>query len=256
MNFNFELILFYLVLGSGIISLLDILFFAKARQFAGKNMPILVDYARGFFPVLFFVFCLRSFVFETFRIPSGSLEPTLLVGDFIVVNKFAYGVRLPVIHQKIFSIGEPKRGDIFVFYWPPNTKYYLIKRVIGLPGDKISYIDKTLFINGIQANQQFENKIDYQVEETMPADQKSENLLGHPHQIYQFPSQLSYDFKDLIVPEGMYFAMGDNRDDSADSRYFGFVPESNIVGRADLKWFSWDMNHYSIRWNRLFKPIY
>ena len=256
MNFNFELILFYLVVISGVIALIDKLFLAEKHAVLGNVTLTVIDYAKSFFPMLLLVFCLRSFLFETFRIPSGSLEPTLLVGDFIAVNKYAYGIRLPVTHQKILSIGEPKRGDIFVFFWPPNPDYHLIKRVIGLPGDKISYINKTLTINGHPIPQTLEKMTNYAAEINIPAAQKEENLLGVSHQLYQFPSRVSRDFRDIIVPAGMYFAMGDNRDDSADSRYFGFVPEENIVGRADITWFSWDKDHYSVRFRRLFKSIH
>ena len=258
MNFNFELILFYAVAISGVIALIDILFLAKKRKLkyaaATKGqtsppplkMPIIIDYARSFFPILLLVFLLRAFLFEPFRIPTGSLEPTLSVGDFIIVNKYHYGLRLPVIHSKILSLEEPKRGDIFVFRWPPNPSVNFIKRVIGLPGDKISYVDKILYINGVEASQ-------LGIEGQTPAKkriEKKENLLGVTHAIYENPNKISEDFHDLIVPPGMYFAMGDNRDDSADSRVWGFVPEENIVGKANYVWLSWDSDANTIRWKR------
>src|SRR5436190_1289131 len=138
MNFNFELILFYATIISGVIALIDVLFFAKKRRAAEQEkMPLIFDYARSFFPVLLIVFLLRSFLYEPFRIPSGSLEPTLLVGDFILVNKFDYGIRLPVLHKKIYATGDIKRGDIIVFRYPPDPSIDYIKRVIGLPGDHI-----------------------------------------------------------------------------------------------------------------------
>ncbi len=161
MNFNFELILFYATLISGVICLFDILFLAKRRRpvFIGNTsevkLPIIIDYARSFFPVCLLVFLLRSFLFEPFRIPSGSLEPTLLVGDFILVNKYDYGIRLPVIHNIVKAGNEPQRGDIIVFRYPPNPSIDYIKRVIGVPGDKISYIDKELYINGNKIPQTF-----------------------------------------------------------------------------------------------------
>src|SRR6476620_3670982 len=152
MNFDFALILFYATLITGAVALFDHLFLAKRRiQKAGiaeTKCPIVIDYARSFFPVLLIVFLLRSFLYEPFRIPSGSLEPTLLTGDFILVNKFDYGIRLPVIHKEIIKIGTPQRGDIMVFRWPPNPSFDFIKRVIGVPGDKISYVNKELTING------------------------------------------------------------------------------------------------------------
>lgn len=258
MNFNFELILFYIVVLSGVIGLVDILFWAKKRKLTRKKMPIIIEYARSFFPVLLVVFVVRSFLYEPFRIPSGSLEPTLLIGDFILVNKFDYGIRLPVLHQKVFKIGEPKRGDIFVFYWPPNPKYYLIKRVIGLPGDRISYVNKVVYVNGHEATQEFEQNVTYAGEMDMTFDvvQKHEDLLGFKHEIYQIPAREHFDFHDLIVPAGMYFGMGDNRDDSADSRFFGFIPDENIVGKADITWMSWDSEHHTVRWDRIFKRIH
>ena len=146
MNFNFELILFYAVVISGAIALFDLIFLAKKRkQTHVKKLPILIDYAYSFFPVLLLVFLLRSFLYEPFRIPSGSLKPTLEIGDFILVNKFDYGIRLPVTHQKLYAIGEPKRGDIIVFRFPLNPSIYFIKRVIGVPGDHIRYSDKILY---------------------------------------------------------------------------------------------------------------
>ncbi len=258
MNFDFELILFYAVLISGVISLIDILFLAKKRKRAHlTKMPMIIDYARSFFPVLLLVFILRSFLFEPFRIPSSSLKPTLDVGDLILVNKFNYGIRLPVIHKKIFLSGEPKRGDIMVFRCPYHPSVDFIKRVIGLPGDHISYIDKTLYVNGQKAPQQFvKNTTDRDDSgTTVDVTQKEEDLLGIKHEIYQMQDHPNDDVKDIVVPPGMYFVMGDNRDGSADSRYWGFVPDANIVGRARLIWMSWDGNNYNIRWNRIGKTI-
>lgn len=270
MNFNFELILFYAVLVCGVIALFDQLFLAKKRRqaFAKKTkhmkhppemkLPIIIDYARSFFPILLIVFLLRSFFYEPFRIPSGSLEPTLLTGDFILVNKFDYGIRLPVIHKKIIAFHEPQRGDIIVFRWPPNPSIDFIKRVIGIPGDRISYIDKTLYINGNKIPQQFlRNSTDQSDSgETWDVVEKQEDLLGVKHSIYQNDSRSNDDIKDIIVPNNMYFVMGDNRDDSADSRYWGFVPEKNIVGKADMVWMSWDSPDHKIRWNRIGKLIH
>lgn len=259
MNFNFELILFYLVVISGVLSLFDIIFLSKKRKRANiEKLPIISDYARSFFPVLLVVFLLRSFLFEPFRIPSGSLEPSLLVGDFILVNKFDYGVRLPVTHQKIYAVGEPQRGDIFVFHWPPNPSVLFIKRIIGIPGDHVSYINKILTINGKVIPENYDKKaVDYDEQgNSFDVEQINEDLLGVKHAIYQLPGRPSFDFKDIVVPPNMYFAMGDNRDLSADSRYFGFVPEENIVGKAVVTWMSWDSIHRTIRWNRLGKLVH
>lgn len=257
MNFNFELILFYAIVVCGVISLIDILFFAKKRKKAEKKMPMLIDYARSFFPILLVVFLLRSFLYEPFRIPSGSLKPTLDVGDFILVNKYAYGVRLPVLHTKIMNNEEPKRGDIMVFRWPPNPAYDFIKRVIGLPGDRVSYIDKVLYVNGEKISQEFINNGTDIDERGMQWNvmRKNEDFFGVKHDIYQIPERLNEDFHDVVVPKGMYFVLGDNRDSSADSRYWGFVPEENIVGKAVRVWMSWDSEKYGIRWDRLGKKI-
>jgi signal peptidase I len=256
MNFDFELILFYATVIAGFISLIDILFLEKKRNADKPSM--LIDYSRSFFPVLLVVFLLRSFVFEPFRIPSGSLEPTLLVGDFILVNKYDYGLRWPVLHQKIFATDTtPKRGDIMIFRWPPNPSYYFIKRVIGLPGDKISYVNKELKVNGVNVPQEFlrDAMVRGESGEMWKALEKQEDLLGVKHGIYIDTSKSSRDFHDIIVPAGMYFVMGDNRDDSADSRYWGFVPDSNIVGKAVLIWLSWDNQHHNLRFNRMGKTI-
>lgn len=265
MNFNFELILFYIVLISGLIVLFDNLFLAKKRKlaFAEKNkklvtptemkVPIIIDYARSFFPILLIVFFIRSFLFEPFRIPSGSLEPTLLIGDFILVNKFDYGIRLPVAHKKIIEKSTPQRGDIIVFRWPPNPSIDFIKRVVGVPGDHISYINKVLYINGKEVPQIFQQKAVSLDENGVSQNviEKQEDFFGIKHAIFQNPEANNGDFRDVVVPPGMYFAMGDNRDNSADSRFWGFVPEENIVGKAVLVWMSWDNLKHRVRWDRL-----
>lgn len=263
MNFNFELILFYATLITGLVCLFDIVFLAKRRKdrkhvTGDVKLPILVDYARSFFPVLLVVFLLRSFLYEPFRIPSGSLEPTLLTGDFILVNKYDYGVRLPVIHQTIKPGAEPARGDIIVFRWPPNPSFDFIKRVIGIPGDKISYINKELYINGNKIPQNFLTKVTVSDDggEPFQALENQEDLFGLKHHIYIDPAKNSRDYKDIIVPQGMYFVMGDNRDDSADSRFWGFVSNKDIVGKAVLIWMSWDSANTGVRWKRLGQPIH
>lgn len=259
MNFNFELILFYATLITGIIYLADVIYFAPKRRKRGQasKLPLIIDYGRSFFPVLLLVFLLRSFLFEPFRIPTGSLEPSLLIGDFILLNKFHYGVRLPILQKEIIKVNQPKRGDIMVFRWPPNPSYYFIKRVIGLPGDKISYINKELYVNGEKMPQAFlKNSIANDGEGAeWPVLENQENLLGKKHLIFVDPAKSSRDYRDIEVPQGMYFVMGDNRDDSADSRYWGFVPEKNVVGKAVLVWMSWDSDKTNVRWNRLGKVI-
>jgi signal peptidase I len=248
MHFSFELILSLAVLTTGIIALFDYMFLAKKRQQAGIELPLWAEYARSFFPILLLVLFLRSFLFEPFRIPSGSLKPTLLVGDFVLTNKFTYGVRLPVSHTKIIKMGEPQRGDIAVFRFPPDPRIDYIKRIVGLPGDRISYIDKVLYVNGKPAEQTI---IGYRTEDNIRMIKKQENLTGDVHEIYERPDDPVQNIEDIVVPPGHYFAMGDNRDDSADSRAWGFVPESALVGKAILVWFSWDHSNYSVRWQRL-----
>jgi signal peptidase I len=263
MNFNFELILFYATLVTGVICLIDWLFFDKKRKqrHMGRDeikLPLLTDYARSFFPVLLLVFLLRAFLFEPFRIPSGSLEPTLLMGDFILVNKYEYGIRLPVLHKIIRQGAEPQRGDIIVFRWPPNPSIDFIKRVIGLPGDKISYINKELYINGNKIPQDLLREVSVNDDggDLIKVLENQEDLLGVKHHIYIDPSRRSQDYKDIIVPEGQYFVMGDNRDDSADSRFWGFVSNGDIVGKAVLVWMSWDSINTGVRWKRLGQPIH
>ncbi|WP_250657281.1 signal peptidase I [Alkalimarinus coralli] len=197
------------------------------------NEPWLVEMSRSFFPVLAIVLVLRSFLVEPFQIPSGSMLPTLLVGDFILVNKFSYGVRLPVAGTKVLEMGDPQRGDVMVFRYPVDGKTNYIKRVVGVPGDTISYRNKTLYIN---------NK---QVEEVhlanLPPMQLFEEKLGEvSHQIYKAsrtrPGQGEGEW---VVPEGHYFMMGDNRDNSNDSRYWGLVPDEMVVGKAFAIWMHW-----------------
>jgi signal peptidase I len=250
---NFELILTSIVLLTGVITLIDFLFWAPRRKKRNIAKPSqFVEYSRSFFPILLLVLLLRSFVAEPFRIPSGSEKPDLLIGDFIIANKFAYGIRLPVLHKKIISIGEPKRGDVVVFLWPRDTSTYFIKRVIGLPGDFVSYKNKILTINDQRIPQQLikETKDQDGTAKEWPVLEKQEDLSGVQHLIYLRPDQPAVDFS-LQVPPGNYFVMGDNRDNSYDSRYWGFVPEKDLIGKAAWIFFSWDGEHNRVRWDRI-----
>ncbi|WP_454783945.1 signal peptidase I [Legionella sp. WA2024007413] len=249
---NFALILVVLSFISGFIYLLDILFWARKRAEDQKPNRI-IEYSRSFFPVFFIVLILRSFLIEPFRIPSGSLEPTLLVGDFVAVNKFIYGLRLPVWEKKVVSISDPKTGEVAVFRWPPDPSYDYIKRVIGIPGDKISYHNKVLTINGKKAEQTF---LEYTIDESSgkAVAKYQEDLNGTIHNIFVRTDVPAVDF-DIVVPEGNYFMMGDNRDDSADSRFWGFVPESYLRGKAFLVWMSWNGKTDNVRWSRIGKLI-
>lgn len=214
--------------------------------------PILVEYARSFFPIVLIVLILRSFLVEPFRIPSGSMMPTLLIGDFILVNKFAYGIRLPVLNKKIIDIGEPKRGDIVVFRYPKNPTVDYIKRVIGVPGDRIAYYNKQLYVNGKRVKQVSLGRYQGvgQGESMTGANHLSEDLSGVEHSILTQQGMPTVEGV-YVVPEGQYFVMGDNRDNSNDSRYWGTVPEQNLVGKAFFIWMNWDWQNHGIGFDRI-----
>jgi signal peptidase I len=250
---NFALILLVLSAISGVIYLLDILFWVKKRK-QGQKPGKIIEFARSFFPVFFVVLLLRSFLIEPFRIPSGSLEPTLLVGDFVAVNKFAYGLRLPVWEKKALPIANPKTGEVAVFRWPPEPTYDYIKRVIGTPGDRVSYHNKVLTINGKKMQQTF---VEYTIDESSgkAVAKYKENLNGVIHDMFTRADVPAIDF-DVVVPEGNYFMMGDNRDDSADSRFWGFVPDSYLRGKAFLVWMSWNGKTDSVRWSKIGRLIH
>jgi signal peptidase I len=261
---NFALILFLATLGTGVIALADRWFIARRRA-AGTPEPWWIEYPKSFFPVLLVVFLLRSFVAEPFKIPSSSMRPTLEVGDFILVNKYVYGLRLPVIERKFIPLGDPQRGDVVVFRYPLNPSQDFIKRVIGLPGDAIVYKDKRLSVNGEPWAQVPAGTYSY-VEgmrfETMAAFAETvatrDNPRVHesavdptvpavsPGQVRAFRGRENCDYNadgsgfTCKVPVGHYFVMGDNRDRSDDSRYWGFVPDDHLRGRAFFIWFNWD----------------
>lgn len=256
-SIDFPLILSSLVIAFGIISLIDILFFAAKRQAAGTKQPTIVEYARSFFPILLIVLLIRSFLVQPYRVPTGSLEPTILPGDFIVVNQFAYGLRLPVLNNKILSVGEPKLGDIVLFRWPSDPRMVFVKRVIGIPGDHLVYKNKVLTINGKVAKQKdLGMDLDQAGAIPMPMQVKSESLPSGEHKIFTRSDYNMTDDFDLIVPAGNYFMMGDNRDNSDDSRVWGFVPEANLVGKAFGIWMSWDSHNNTVRWKRIGKAIH
>src|SRR5487761_2005094 len=250
---NFELLLFSLLVVTGIVSGLDMAYFGKRRA-AGAKEPWWIEYPKSFFPVILIVFLLRSFVVEPFKIPSGSMIPTLLVGDFILFNKYTYGIRLPVIDKKIISIIEPERGDVMVFRYPDDPSVDYIKRVVGLPGDKISYEGKRLTINGREVPEHFagdyllKDKIEYLKEYTETLGKTKHSILLDPNEPAASPYVKQFPYRDdciynnngvmCKVPPGHYFMMGDNRDNSSDSRVWGFVPEANIIGKAFFIWFN------------------
>ena len=282
---NFALILFVLTILTGIIWCLDVFYLAKQRraraaaalaEFDARNariyadgikpdesgraaleasllrQPAWIEYSGSFFPVIALVFFLRSFLYEPFKIPSSSMVPTLVIGDLILVNKYAYGVRLPIINKKIIEVGTPQRGDVMVFKYPEDPSLDYIKRVVGVPGDKIVYKNKRLTVNGKEVS--YESLTDYLDEEHLNySKQYLEDLSEVKHRIlndermpafvpnpHDFPGRerCSYNVEGFscTVPDGQYFMMGDNRDNSLDSRYWGFVPDQNIVGKAFFIW--------------------
>jgi signal peptidase I len=260
---DFSLALFIALVITGAINYWDRFFgkprrSTKARSTTGKvkpaSMPLLVEYSRAFFPVILAVFLLRSFVIEPFRIPSGSMLPSLYIGDFILVSKFSYGVRLPILNTMVVPVGEPDRGDVMVFRFPRDPSTNFIKRVIGLPGDVITYRGKRLSVNG--------EPVAVQKTALLPelGAQRGERSLSSflesfgqsSHAIFLDDNRQSRSWPPIVVPPEHFFVMGDNRDHSNDSRYWGFVPKENIVGKAFFVWFSWDSpGGGGVNWHRL-----
>lgn len=239
MGNDFASWLFILSVFTGVLWTLDRFWLEKRRKLAAHGAEPakaswLVDFGRQFFPVIVAVFVLRSFIVEPFRIPSGSMIPTLRVGDFILVNRFAYGLRCPVGDCTIAGSGLPERGDVAVFRYPVDPKMDFIKRIVGLPGDTIRYEGKQLSVNGkpalLTAKGDFEGG---------PVQLYGEDFMGVVHESLQNPDRPAQDFE-FTVPEGQYFAMGDNRDGSSDSRYWGTVPASHLKGKAFFIWMSYD----------------
>jgi signal peptidase I len=248
---GFPLFMLLILLLTGVIWLVDYLFFQKKRA-AGAEDPTTVEYAKSFFPVILLVFLIRSFVAEPFKIPSGSMMPTLLAGDYILVNKFTYGLRLPVLNTVFLDISEPKRGDIAVFHFPPNPKIDYIKRIVGLPGDRIQYQNKRLVINDKPIEVTLLEGADNAMQDdSMIKTHLLKEKLGsvtHDILVHEMPNRYEpnsigdrfLNGETIVVPEGHYFAMGDNRDNSSDGRVWGFVPNKNLVGKAFFIWFNFD----------------
>lgn len=276
MNVDLELILVLGALITGIVVLLDKMALAEKRRkrildatceakFGARDSkkisvnckePWYIDYSRSFFPVLIIVLVLRSFVAEPFRIPSGSMMPTLLHGDFILVNKFSYGLRLPVFHNRFWANGRPKRGDVIVFRYPQNPSLDYIKRVIGLPGDRIEYRNKTVYVNGARIDQVELGPFIGQGRDALMSGalRKQEKLLSVRHDILLNDGRSPVDGL-WTVPNGHYFVMGDNRDNSNDSRVWRYVPEDNLVGKAFIIWMNWDIAEGQFDFRRIGKQI-
>ena len=254
---NFPLVLFVLLVITGFVWFLDY-FLLRHKREPNESEPWWIEYPKSFFPVILIVFSLRSFVVEPFKIPSGSMIPTLIVGDFILVNKYTYGIRLPVINKKLIDLNEPKRGEVMVFRYPADPSIDYIKRVVGLPGDTVSYQNKRLTLNDEPVETKYESEYKY-LESGLGyvytdffhefLGKESHTIITEPNVpgiqmsgIHQFPHRESCTFNmsgfTCVVPEGNYLTLGDNRDSSSDSRYWGFVPEQNIVGKAFMVWWN------------------
>ena len=261
MNVDFSAVLVLLTAFSGIVCLLaKLAHFDKRRgghPIARGSMVFVVDTCRSFFPIFLIVLILRSFIVEPFKIPSNSMMPTLLSGDFILVNKFNYGLRLPVLHTNFFRVNSPKRGDVVVFRYPLDPAVPYIKRVVGLPGDTFSYRDKILHING----QRIEH-VDLGTYNAVGSGKVmnraalgKESLGDTNYHTLHLKNAMRRQFRyvDGVVPADHYFVLGDNRDNSKDSRYWGFVPEQNLMGRAFMIWMNWDWKNEQgvVDWSRI-----
>ncbi len=256
---NYSLILTSLMLITAVFWVLYFVLQKKDASFEGTSLGKWLGTLGSLFPVLFIVVGLRSFVFEPFKIPSGSMMPTLLIGDFIVVNKYSYGLRLPVTNTKILDTGAPERGDVMVFRYPEDPDVNYIKRVVGLPGDEVTYRNKVLFINGeLMAQEQLGMWIGEGRNRNPPGRRPqlfSEDLGGVEHEIVIYPDQPGRRVQTWTVPDGHYFVLGDNRDQSLDSRAWAFVPEDHLVGKATRIWMHWDCSRGCIGWERIGQAI-
>jgi signal peptidase I len=236
----FALFMLVILAVTGLIWLLDSLFWRKKRV-AGSAEPVIVEYSKSFFPVILAVFLIRSFIVEPFKIPSGSMMPTLLAGDFILVNKFTYGLRVPILNNTFVELNKPERGDVVVFHFPPDPSIDYIKRIVGVPGDKIAYRNKQLFVNGEPVDMKLVGDYQYVASGLNMITSKlyTEQLGKVSHAVLLDEDSISID-GETEVPAGHYFAMGDNRDNSKDSRSWGFVPDDNLVGKAFMIWWNFD----------------
>lgn len=256
--FDFALVLVGLTLITGVIAIYDWTVGRRRRLAANDGNevqdPILVEYSKSLFPIILVVTVLRSFLIEPFRIPSGSMMPTLLVGDFILVNKYAFGVRMPVTNTKLLDVGKPKRGDVIVFKNPKQPNMDYIKRVIGVPGDSVKYRNKTLYINNKIAQKQFLDNYRDPANRVPPGTKRLvEDLVGVKHEILISRRSGNNDDFRRTIPEGAYWVMGDNRDNSKDSRVIEAIPEKFLVGRAFMIWMH--LGDEGFKFDRIGEPI-
>ncbi len=229
----------------------DYWFTPRRKESHTKNTYL--EIAQEYFWFLIIFMLVRSFIIQPYRVPSGSLEPTIDTGDFILVKQYAYGIKMPISHNELVPVGKPQRGDIALFYYPKNPNYIYVKRVIGLPGDHVVYKNKVLMINGEVIPKKdlgWINNIN-QYGQTEEVKLYEENLEGIKHEIIIQPFTPDYRSVDMVVPKHQYFVMGDNRDNSNDSRFWGTVPETSFIGKAFLVWLSWDPHNWNIRWQRI-----
>jgi signal peptidase I len=257
MHLDFALILTVLTLVSAVFWLIERFVFRPRRQQEEepKGVHRTVEMVGSLFPVLLLVLVFRSFLFEPFKIPSGSMIPTLWIGDFIVVNKYAYGLRLPVANTKFLEVDDPERGDIIVFRFPEDERINYIKRVVGVPGDTITYRDKILYLNGEPVEQSIVGDwegvgLNRNPPGTDPV-RRLEYLTEEPYSVVTYPSRRDRGVQSVTVPDDHYFVMGDNRDQSLDSRSWGFVPERNLVGKAVRIWMHWDCSRGCVDFSRI-----
>lgn len=250
---NFTLLLLILLLATGAIWLAGWAW-GRIRGLAPDQRATVVEYARSLFPVILVVFLIRSFVVEPFKIPSGSMRPTLQLKDFILVNKFEYGLRLPIIGWKLTEGDAPERGDVVVFQYPRDESLDYIKRIVALPGDRVAFRDHTVFVNGEPVPRRLEGPYVYRSKRGNMVETRryQERTRSHRYDVLYSRNKSGRSLVEPVeVPEGAYFVMGDNRDHSNDSRYWGFVPANNILGEAFVIWWSWDSYENNVRWGRL-----
>lgn len=218
---------------------------------------VVLEQARSYLWVMVIIWLIRSFIIQPYVVPTGSLEPTIIPGDFIVVNQFSYGFRMPITGETIVPVENPKRGDIALFRWPKDHDILYIKRVVGIPGDHIVYKDKQLYVNDKKATQTFDKYSHHTTDagQTLLVIQKTEDLAGYSHKIQQYADIKNVKDIDLVVPEGKYFMMGDNRDDSSDSRFWGLVDNQELIGKGTYIWMSIKGSPIKFRWNRIGNKI-